>query len=202
MVNDIMLHVMLWHFVLFAWLIHLQLSCSDVSAMLVASAILPHGDFAWDPTLVPPHTAERDAADEVASAARSAGLWLSKTIDPDLILLSTPHGLSVSHDWVWYLASHAAGHADIGQDAPEHKPAKYRVRASIDLAPNISAEILTFLKPQAVTGLLNFADSEDMPLRWGEVIPLLLLNESSRLRSSASSPSKRPRFVVLSHPLR
>ncbi len=182
-------------------LLLLQLSSwSTVSAKLVASAILPHGDFAWDPTLAPPHSVERDVANKVARAARAAGAWLSKTVDPDIIFLSTPHGIAVSHDWAWYLASRASGYAEIGLDAPEYNPTRYRVRTEIDLAPNITQELLTLLKPQAVTGLLSFDDSEDMPLRWGEVVPLLLLQGSNM--SASSSSSKRPRFVIVSHPLR
>jgi hypothetical protein len=56
-------------------------------AELVAAAVLPHGDFAWDPSLVPStrFAAERHAADQIALSARRAGRWLLHHVRPDVI---------------------------------------------------------------------------------------------------------------------
>lgn len=163
-----------------------------VTGELVASVVLPHGDFALDPSLLPEGTAERHAADEVAKAAHEAGRWLASTIKPDLVLLSTPHGMELTNDFAFYLGSLASGYADLGQDL--HNGTTHRINlATILLAPNETQDLLSHLKNQAVSGILNFADSENMALRWGEVIPLLLVDSAKHLRR---------RHIILSHPLR
>jgi hypothetical protein len=90
------------------WLILLSFQNVTIPALakLQAAVILPHGDFAVDPSLVPANTKEREAADAVAQAAADTGHWLSHHVDPDLIFLSTPHGLR-SNDFGIYLGSTA-----------------------------------------------------------------------------------------------
>ncbi len=163
-----------------------------VAGELVASVVLPHGDFALDPSLLPEGTAERRAADEVATTAREAGRWLSTTVKPDLVLLSTPHGIELTNDFAFYLGSLASGYVELGQDL--HNGTMYRVDlATILLAPNETQDLLHHLQNQSVTGMLNFADSENMALRWGEVIPLLLVD---------STKAVGRHHMILSHPLR
>ncbi len=45
-------------------------------AVVVGGILLPHGDFALDPTFFANETIEREAANEVATGARNAGRWL------------------------------------------------------------------------------------------------------------------------------
>jgi len=165
------------------------------SSRLVAATVLPHGDFAFDPTLLDAGTPEREAADEVAQAARKAGEFIAR-VDPDVIFLSTPHGIELSTDYGVYLGSHASGYVKIGSDLPNST--EYKVELpQIDLAPTLSKDLMVKLTNESVSGILPFADSEDMPLRWGEVIPLLMIPKSiSNLR-------QRPRrHMIWSHPLR
>jgi aromatic ring-opening dioxygenase LigB subunit len=163
-----------------------------VVGKLVASVVLPHGDFALDPGLLPENSTERQAAEEVAAAASKAGKWLSTLIKPDLIILSTPHGMELTNDFAFYLGSSASGYADLGQDL--HNGTSHRIKLdTISLAPNETHDLLRHLRGQAVSGILNYADSEDMALRWGEVIPLVLVH--------APAYTHR-RYIILSHPLR
>ena len=184
--------------------------------VLVGAVVLPHGDFALEPTFLDEGTPERQAADEVAKAARQAGQWLDRTIQPDLVILSSPHGIEVSHDFCLYLGSKATGYADLGGDlVPNNNSSrrrKKRVALShhLALAPNATRHLLSEAQDRGInaTGILSFADSEPMPLRWAEVVPLLLMMERNNVASTGVFQSRRHgrrrrrQHVVLSHPLR
>ena len=173
-------------------LIVLLLLPLHVVGKLVASVVLPHGDFALDPGLLPENSTARNAAEEVASAASNAGKWLSTVVKPDLVILSTPHGMELTNDFAFYLGSSASGYADLGQDL--HNGTSHRITLdTISLAPNETHDLLRHLRGQAVSGILNYADSEDMALRWGEVIPLVLVHVPRHIHR---------RYIIVSHPLR
>lgn len=170
------------------------LQASRATCRIVAASIIPHGDFAFDPTLLAEGTPQRKAADKVALASRQAGEFIAR-VDPDVIFLSTPHGIELSTDYGIYLGSHASGHATIGADLPNST--EYIVKLpQIDLEPTLSKDLLVKLGNET-SGILPFADSEDMPLRWAEVIPLLMIPP----RTDYSNTRSR-RHMIWSHPLR
>jgi aromatic ring-opening dioxygenase LigB subunit len=205
------------------WLILLSLQSVSIPilARLQAAVILPHGDFAVDPSLVPANTREREAADAVAQAAAETGHWLSRHVDPDLIFLSTPHGIALSNDFGIYLGSTASGSADIGKDLHNASHAQYRVHLpTIALDPRLSEQLVDELiaLQQNVSAIqVSADDSVEIPLQWAEVIPLMLIPPrqkqsrsplwlSSPLRQrrlDAVSTSTQPRrHLILSQPLR
>jgi hypothetical protein len=189
-------------------------------AKLQAAVILPHGDFAVDPSLVPANTKEREAADAVAKAAAEVGHWLSRHVDPDLIFLSTPHGIALSTDFGIYLGSTASGSADIGKDLHNASHASYRVHLpTIALDPRLSQQLVEELiaLQQNISAIQVYADdSFDIPLQWAEVIPLMLIpprQKQSQLQSSplrqrrlddavSTASTQLRRHLILSQPLR
>ena len=196
-----------------------------VQAGLEAAVILPHGDFAWDPTLLPDGTAEREAADAIAQGAAAVAEWMGQKFDPDLILLSTPHGIALTRDFALYLGSTASGTATIGKDLHNASHASYTIGLStIALEAQASSALVVqaFEAQHNVSGILVAADdSEDMPLHWAEVIPLLLIPPSAievivesvqnerklplqeTTASTGPFPGERQRHhMILSHPLR
>ena len=186
----------------------MPLLCHNATAKLDSAAILPHGDFAIDPTLLPALTPEREAADAIAKGAASVGKWFGETVNPDLIFLSTPHGIELTNDFGLYLGSKASGTATIGGDLHNASHPSYNVRLpSILLAPELSQTLVneTSKNRLNVSGILVSADdSEDEPLHWGEVIPLLLIPRRNRssYASAAIAQNKQRQHVILSHPLR
>jgi aromatic ring-opening dioxygenase LigB subunit len=173
-----------------AMLFVIAIQVAQANARLIAAAVIPHGDFTYDPTLLDPGTPAREAAEQVARAARRAGSFISN-MDPDIVFLSTPHGIELTHDYGLYLGSHARGFAMIGSDLVNSS--KYKVHLDqIHLAPVLSDKLVSKLSNQSVSGILPFADSEDMPLRWGEVIPLLMIPKTNISRY----------HIIWSHPLR
>lgn len=73
---------------------------------VVGAAVIPHGDFAYDPSLV--HN--KNGSLLVHAGAQKAGQYLSD-LNPDIILLTTPHGMALTNDFAIYKNSAGDGFA-------------------------------------------------------------------------------------------
>ena len=122
-----------------------QRTTAVADAVVVGGILLPHGDFALDPTFFANGTIEREVANEVAKGAHRAGRWLvelqknhrrsqrktkndskkneSRPNDdyivdgePMIVLLTTPHGIKLDYDYGIYISSKGSGTATIGGD--------------------------------------------------------------------------------------
>ena len=113
-------------------------------AVFVGGILLPHGDFALDPSFFLNGTIERNVANDVARGARQAGRWLverrqrpkhrylnrvRKTFgantnafdddeeeEPMIVLVTTPHGIKLDYDYGIYVSATGGGTATIGGD--------------------------------------------------------------------------------------
>lgn len=92
---------------------------SRTLAELVGAAVLPHGDFAYDPTLL--NGTNRSTAERVRAASLSAARHVG-SLAPEVVVLVTPHGVALGRDFVLYANSAADGYAAIGADL--HDPAR------------------------------------------------------------------------------
>ncbi|XP_033750168.1 protein CA_C1420-like [Pecten maximus] len=114
-------------------------------------------------------------------------------LNPDLIFLSTPHGVADLNRFGLYLNSAGKGNADT--DNIHCPPACFNVSANFacDIAEDIASKYKHVLN---LTGLTAFGppgkSDEDFPLRWGEVIPLYFIPNLSRIKVVVmSQPSRR-----------
>lgn len=178
-----------------------SVAVDPVSCMLEAAVILPHGDFALDPTLLPVEDgAARRIANEISDAAHDAGgTWLNRHVDPDLILLSTPHGIALSRDFGLYLGSTASGYVELGRSDLNNKtfgPNRTVRLDDIMLQPELSRQLVDRLSEMNVSGIQFIPDdSQDVPLYWGEVIPLTLIgNRKSSGSRSSFATRQDPKF--------
>lgn len=177
-------------------------------ARLERAVILPHGDFAFDPTFLAVGSSAREAADEIAKKSRLAALWFTSTSAEkngngkplDLIFLSTPHGIQLTHDFGVYLGRQASGAINItGDNANNSHPPVSVTMPPIDLAGPLSLDLIVELtsneeKKVNVEGIATSADgSHDLPLEWAEIIPLMFLPEDKR---------HSPEYIIWSYPLR
>lgn len=204
-------------------------SAVPVSQTTIPGLLLPHGDFAWDPTLVDQDDFEtRQAANEVALGSRqaAASFWHStiatSTSPRHTFLLVTPHGIQLDHDFGLYMAHSGSGTATIGNDIVDNKsrtqPKKYNITIS-DLPLNLEASqnLLEFLQENPnsnVSGIYPYNDAFPIPLNWGEIIPLKLLQmqkEEQQPPKNTSSTTTRRRsqkeqttvqYMILSMPHR
>lgn len=169
----------------------LVLACRPVLSRIVGAAVIPHGDFAYDPSLV--HNANGSLA--VHNAALKAGKYIA-SLRPDIVFLSTPHGVALGNDFAAYSNSFAGGFAAVGGDLHNKSFIPYKVPlTNVTLDANLTATLISALGGVRanVTALSSFADSEPQALRWGEVIPLTFLPKPTLLSSQ---------LLVLSQPLR
>ena len=163
---------------------------------LVIAGVLPHGDYVFDASPVRYRYGSR--------ALHDAALRLGRAVaaaQPDVILLTTPHGLISDRDFLLYANSNAEGFGEYGGSEPKGSDSAptYRVHMSVPLNRPRSRELRTRLASRGfnVSGLSGFADVEPLPLRWGEVTPLLFLNTTLRQGTSVIVLSQPVRFRML-----
>jgi len=166
---------------------------------IIGAAVIPHGDFAYDPSLVN----GEGGADELHRTATEVGQWVESLL-PDLIFFSTPHGIAENNNFVLYGNTEGSGYAPIGadllNDCSIDPPPPYNVPLSITLSPQIVTDIFTHLNGQLklnISRLIAFGDAEPIPIRWGEVIPLSFLEHHDHNIIVLSMPTRRNQPVPL-----
>jgi len=169
--------------------VQLLLLMRPCAAKVVVAAVLPHGDFVYDPSLI--HGANGSTALHGNATLLAQAITAAR---PDLLFLTTPHGLEDTHDFLLYQNSAAAGVAHVGQDLHNASFPTYDVHLSANASRPAASALVEALRGHAhVSGLLAFADAEPIALRWGEVIPLSFL--APLLRSAplltCSIPTRR-----------
>ena len=125
-----------------------------------------------------------------------------KSLQPNTVLLTTPHGLAASKEYLFYLNSRAKGYALLGQDLHNGTSREYKAYLEAAINAKLSQSLIEVtsehgsFQDRNVSGLMAFADSEPIALRWGEVIPLSFLGQSVNGTKSPIST------IVLSIPTR
>ncbi|XP_041366426.1 uncharacterized protein LOC121381246 isoform X2 [Gigantopelta aegis] len=182
-------HANMFLYFLFAFLTVPDLSFSK----LLAGFVHPHGGIALDPKYfnTTNHTAKHEAWEIHNACTRIGQIVIS--LAPDIIFLSTPHGISDLNNFVFYLNPTGAGYADT--DNCQCPPCCYKVNASLD--SRRSEEIVSeFGTARNVSGLSGYGppggSDVPFPLRWGEVIPLYFIPSLEKVKVVIlSQPSRR-----------
>lgn len=190
--------------------------------MLVYAAVIPHGDFAVDPSLLPAGQPRAEAEELHRSAQDAARKFQSSEVDT--VFFVTPHGISMDVDTAIYLGKKGSGCAHIGRDAGT---SGWKMRlANIDIDGSVATELRDALRRHGdkVSGLTSFGGYEHIPLRYGEIIPLsfvmgttegdgddewvkvgrhiVLEDENEERGDGPQIPSYRPDCVIISLPNR
>ena len=107
-------------------------------------------------------------------AACSKAAELARATSPDVIVLNTPHGMCLSRAVGVYLNARAKGNAEWNGQWTEFE-------VDIALDTDLSKKLLDHLLSDSVAaeGITAFTVCE-MPLRWGEVIPLYFLQDFTK----------------------
>lgn len=159
---------------------------------ILASFVMPHGGIALDPNhFNTTNATSKTEAWEVHKACVKVGQQLHD-LQPDLVFLSTPHGVSDLTNFLLYLNPFGQGYAST--DNCQCPPCCYNISANFD--EELSRKLVNSLGIQKnVSGLSAYGppgqSSEPFPLRWGEVIPLYFIPDLNRTK-----------VVILSHPSR
>lgn len=152
--------------------------------VLVGAAVLPHGTMIFDGD---PHSESaacrkrnstmptgfiKQCSALYSSCERAADL-LAK-MNPDVVILVTPHGLSLSSGSLGiYLASVAQGNALWNDEWRE-------VELNVPLDSQLAAQLLEFVQQRGIKadGVITFSMME-APIRWAEVVPLWFINSKT-----------------------
>lgn len=155
---------------------------------IIASYILPHGALCLNPNKYPElknlpiiNKSYMNVAEEI---------YYSK---PDIIILTTPHGISLNSCYGIYCNSSASGSAEWLGDYKD-----YTVK--VDLAQDESQELLSILQNKKIPteGICAYAEDEILPLRWGEAIPIWFISQPYLMYTLKSIPI--PKFLIISMP--
>jgi aromatic ring-opening dioxygenase LigB subunit len=200
-------------------------SLSRNAVSLCGCRIRLHRDFAFDPTLFPDGSIERQVSDDVAANARRAGTWLIEDARPDIVLLTTPHGIKLDYDYGIYLKDKECGYTTIGNDLGNITIKGGTIPYNVSLCDvtlasmtTVGRHLLSHLKDDTnfpVSGIDSYNDNTPMSLNWGEIIPLLLLpppetekrstkrkSRSSFLRQSSGRTPSLPKPLIWTFPYR
>lgn len=154
--------------------------------------MLPHGGVALDPkNFNTTNSTERHEALLLHEACLKVGQDIA-LLQPDVIFLSTPHGIADYRNFILYLNSEGSGFGDA--DNCLQPPCRYFLNVTMhgDIARHVMD---VFGYDRNVSGLSGFGpvgNTEAFPLRWGEVIPLLFVkNISNSQVVIISQPTRR-----------
>ena len=149
---------------------------------IIGAYILPHGSLVLD--------LDKEGLPQEAIDLHNAMVEMAKEIEdlqPDIIFITTPHSIALTNDFGIYLNKGGSGSAEwMGEYKDFH--------VNIEFDQEISQNLLDYLidKETAINGVVTYTASADVPLRWGEVVPLWFLRNLTN----------KPKFVLLSQPLR
>ena len=131
---------------------------------------------------------------------------------PDLIFLTTPHGMALDTDFLIYENDQESGYAEVGGDLHNDSFPSYRVGLNITTNAHLATTLTEILRSKNdddhnnVSGILGFADGVPLPISWGEIMPIKYLQNAMKSDDSndTNNPLSEtlPEFIVFSMPLR
>lgn len=170
---------------------------------LVGVAYLPHGAMILDPGLndLP------NGAQQLNDSCMKISHRISQ-IEPDLVVLLTPHGIKIHHAFNVYQVRAGTSRAN-GDASWNGRWNDYQVNVELD--NDQAKKLYSYLKENVpnVHGTVTFAGLST-PLRWGEVIPLYftLVSFASKNATANNVPEKSiyvkgsPKVIIISQPER
>jgi aromatic ring-opening dioxygenase LigB subunit len=155
---------------------------------VVGAFIMPHGALPLNPGKYPQYPELMTIFKSCYQVAESI-----YSLKPDLIYLSTPHGISLTRSYGVYMNNQASGTAEW-----EGEWKDYTVK--VDLSEEDSTNILKMMKTSKfeAEGIVGYSETEFLPLRWGEVIPLWFMQQP--YKNNTMNPEPFPKCVILSVP--
>ena len=168
--------------------------------VVVGCVILPHGAMTFDGNPnVADNTPTAERVKTISSTQRQdCGVLFTscfkaaeivKSTSPDVIFLNTPHGICLSDALGVYLNPRAKGTAEWNNQWSEFE-------VDVELDSNLASKFLEHLQSDGIAaeGITAFSKCE-MPLRWGEVIPMWFLQDLML------AGERRVKVVIFSNPV-
>ena len=156
---------------------------------IIGAAILPHGDFAYNPELL----SNQIGANRLHEACISVAEWIMNEMKPDVIFLTTPHGLKLNNNFLVYENDVETGDAMIGDDLHDSSFKSQQISLSINSNKELAQKLIYLMNEYGnnVEGLSSFGKDETLALKWGEIIPIKYLENVNK---------NLPQFIIYSFP--
>ena len=156
---------------------------------LVGAYILPHGALALNPYKYPQYS----ELISIYKACNQLGdeIYL---MNPDIIFFITPHGISLINSFALYFNSKASGNSEWENNWKEYQ-------AEVEICEDETKGLFKALygkEKYSIEGIISYAETELIQLRWGEVIPLWFLQQP--YKNNTISPLKFPQCIIMSIP--
>ncbi|MFW9991518.1 MAG: hypothetical protein ACFFD4_05625 [Candidatus Odinarchaeota archaeon] len=144
---------------------------------LVDAFILPHGSLVLNPSredIKKLHNAMLEVASEIKNA------------EPDLIFLTTPHGISLNNDFGIYRNVAGSGSAEWEGEYEEFS-------VSVEFDQEVASSLLNYFNERNVnaSGVTCFTTSANAVFRWGEAVPLWFIKNVDAKYVVMSQPTRR-----------
>lgn len=160
--------------------------------------IVPHGTLLFTPEEFP------DCATKIQTICKSFDSISDEifALQPDLIILTTPHGISLLESFGVY-----CGYEGFGTAEWQGKFTEYSITLQIDRAESLN--FIDFAKKTnkevKIEGIVSFIETIPIPLRWSEVVPAYFLNERWKKNAIYKTESSKPipplpKFMIISIP--
>eukprot|EP01084_Bolivina_argentea_P181671 313732_1 len=181
-------------------LIFVILTFKIIECKIIGAAVIPHGDFAYDPSLVN----YENGSLELHNASVAVGNWIMNEMKPDLIFLTTPHAMALDNDFLIYENQQESGYALVGEDLHNSSVNLTKVTLNITSNENLATTLTNILRAKNpindnnISGILGFANSNPLPISWGEILPIKYLQNAT----INNNQSLLPQFIIFSMPLR
>ncbi|HUT82275.1 MAG TPA: hypothetical protein VMZ29_13820 [Candidatus Bathyarchaeia archaeon] len=148
---------------------------------IVGAFILPHGAMILDPKVkdlpkeaIELHKAMLKAAEQIAK------------LKPDIIFMTSPHGIALSEEYGIYVNRGGNGTAEWDGSYQNYK-------VKVEFNQDLAIELYNYLldKETNVSKIATFTSGVEAPFRWGEAVPLWFIRDI-----------KNVQFIYMSQPLK
>ncbi|KXZ55822.1 hypothetical protein GPECTOR_2g1373 [Gonium pectorale] len=159
-----------------------MLLCRKSMAYVVGGAVMPHGALVVDPRNFNGSENATDAAYALHYASIEAGRFL-QSLEPEVLLLVTPHGLALQEPFLLYNNPAAAGSVSVDDWVPcSFPPCNYNATVRLDVHLTKHLESGLAGSGASVISLSGFGPPAEgtlpLPLAWAEVIPLYFIGRA------------------------
>jgi len=170
------------------------------TATIIGAAVIPHGDFALDPSLVN----YEGGSVELHRTSLEVGKWITD-LQPDIVFLTTPHGIADSKNFLLYANTVGSGSAPLGQDLQNDchinpKP-PYNVPYQGELARQVVLDIIDSLSVEGapklnLSSITSLRSVDPIALGWGEIIAIKFFENYGGKLVILSIPSRRTPQII------
>ena len=148
--------------------------------MIIGAGIAPHGSL-----ILPASENDGTSASIIHESMKKLANHI-QNLKPDIIFISSPHGIALETSFGMYKNAIAVGTAEWKEGYEEY-------RSKLPLDTKITTEILQTLKEKGhkIEGITTYSAGETLPIRWGEVVPTWFLQEIKTDYMVLTQPTRR-----------